>query len=267
MPYYVYILLCKGGTFYTGSTKNLEERAKLHADGRGARYTKSHPPVGIRYFETFLSRSEAMHRERAIKKLSHEQKQILIDLQDKAKSKTAQIQSLRRLKCLLKPSPLEGICMPNPKPSWIDKLNDAKSYPEVKPITGKMTKNWGKGTMVIPAPIEVDEFMRMVPMGKLITINNIRVALARKHGATIACPITTGVFSWIAAHAADEQHKKGVVAVTPYWRTLKTGGFLNEKYPGGVESQKRILEAEGHFVNKKGKHCVVQDYEKALAEI
>ncbi|MEM2999158.1 MAG: hypothetical protein QXV09_00525 [Candidatus Bathyarchaeia archaeon] len=59
--------------------------------------------------------------------------------------------------------------------------------------------------MVIPAPIEVDELMRKVPVGKLVTINEIRAALARKHGAIIGCPLTTGIFAWVAAHAAEER--------------------------------------------------------------
>ena len=57
---------------------------------------------------------------------------------------------------------------------------------------------------VIPAPLEVDTMMRAVPHGKVTTINQIREALAHKHGATIGCPITTGIFTWISAHAADE---------------------------------------------------------------
>ncbi|MCW4009638.1 MAG: GIY-YIG nuclease family protein [Candidatus Bathyarchaeota archaeon] len=81
MSYYVYILLCKDGTFYTGYTKSVDERAKLHANGRGARYTKTHPPQKVAYVEGFTSRAEAMRRERAIKKLSHRQKQDLIDSQ------------------------------------------------------------------------------------------------------------------------------------------------------------------------------------------
>ena len=74
MAYYVYILLCNDGSFYTGYTKNVEKRAKLHANGKGARYTKAHPPKRIVHVEEFNTRSEAMKRERAIKKLSHEQK-------------------------------------------------------------------------------------------------------------------------------------------------------------------------------------------------
>ena len=83
MSYYVYILLCRDGTFYTGYTKDIEERARLHAVGRGARYTKSHPPQEIAYVEEYGTRSGAIKRERAIKKLSHKQKADLIDSQRK----------------------------------------------------------------------------------------------------------------------------------------------------------------------------------------
>jgi putative endonuclease len=80
MPFFVYILLCEDGSYYTGSTKDVDERAKLHLNGRGARYTKSHPPKKIVHVEEFASRSEAMKRERAIKKLNHKQKNDLCGL-------------------------------------------------------------------------------------------------------------------------------------------------------------------------------------------
>jgi alkylated DNA nucleotide flippase Atl1 len=151
--------------------------------------------------------------------------------------------------------------------SWSEKLKDSKGLPKVEKITVKMSKRWGTGTVVIPAPMEVDEMMRRVPEGKLVTINEIRAALAKKHEATIGCPITTGIFAWIAANAAEEERQKGEKNVVPYWRTLKTGGVINEKYPGGVEAQRRILEKEGHKVVQKGKKYVVSDYERSLAEI
>jgi len=115
--------------------------------------------------------------------------------------------------------------------------------------------------------MEVDEIMKSIPKGKLITINEIRAAIAKKHGATIGCPITAGIFAWVAAHAAEEQKMKGEKNITPYWRTLKAGGVINEKYPGGVEAQKQLLEKEGHKVVKKGQKYVVVEYEKALAII
>ena len=115
-------------------------------------------------------------------------------------------------------------------------------------ITDSMSKRWGTGTVVIPAPIEVDGIMRRIPAGKLVTINDIRVVLAEKHEATIGCPMTTGIFAWVAAHAAEERKQRGEKDFTPYWRTLKAGGVLNEKFPGGAEAQKELLEREGHTV-------------------
>jgi len=156
--------------------------------------------------------------------------------------------------------------MPKRK-SWSEKLMDSKGLPKVEKITDKMSKRWGTGTVIIPAPIEVDEIMRKVPEGKLITINDIRAFLAKKHKTTIGCPITTGIFAWIAANAAEEQRQNGEKEITPYWRTLKTGGVINEKYPGGVEGQKKLLEKEGHKVIQKGKEFVVVDYGKSLAKL
>jgi alkylated DNA nucleotide flippase Atl1 len=157
--------------------------------------------------------------------------------------------------------------MPTKKPTWNQKLNDSKGLPKVEKITDAMSKRWGTGTLVIPAPIEVDEIMRKVPLGKLVTINEIRAALAKKHNATIGCPMTTGIFAWIAAHAAEERKQQGEKDITPYWRTLKTDGLLNEKYPGGTEAQKKLLEQEGHVVTQKGKKYVVANYEKAIIHI
>ena len=148
--------------------------------------------------------------------------------------------------------------------SWREKLADSKGLPKIGEVEGKMTIRWGAGTMVIPAPIEVDELMRKVPKGKLTTINEIRTALARKHNVDVGCPITTGIFAWIAAHAAEEDAAEGKMRINPYWRTLKTGGELNPKYPGGVPGLKKRLAAEGHRVVQKGKRFFVADYDKAL---
>ena len=153
------------------------------------------------------------------------------------------------------------------KKSWTEKLADSRDLPKVEMITGKMSRRWGTGTVVIPAPIEVDAMMRKVPEGKLVTINEIREALARKHKATIGCPMTTGIFAWVAANAAEEQRREGRKDITPYWRTLKTGGVINPKYPGGIGGQKELLEKEGHKVVQKGKKHVVADYERSLMKL
>jgi len=152
------------------------------------------------------------------------------------------------------------------KKTWNEKLRDSKDLPKVVELTGKQAAKWGEGTMAIPAPMEVDELMRKVRKGKLTTINLLRKQIAAKHGATVGCPITTGIFAWIAAHAAEESRAEGKKRVTPWWRTLKEGGVLNPKYPGGVERQMELLEAEGHVIVPKGKkNFKVLDFEKKLA--
>lgn len=136
--------------------------------------------------------------------------------------------------------------------------------PKVVRIEEKLSKRWGKGTCVIPDPKEVDALMKKVSKGKLTTINLIRQKLAKKHKATIACPITTGIFANIAAHAAEELQAQGKKDLTPYWRTLKEKGELNPKYPGGETHLKELLEKEGHRVIQKGKKFYVADFEKKL---
>jgi len=106
--------------------------------------------------------------------------------------------------------------------------------------------------------------MKKVKPGKIVTINRIREKLASKHHTTIGCPITTGIFAWIAAHASEEDLQAGLKNFTPYWRTLKEGGIINEKYPGGIEKQAVLLEAEGHPIIQKGKKWIVEDWEKTL---
>ena len=78
MPYYVYILRCKDGSYYTGHAKDVEKRFEMHKKGRGAKYTRAHEPEKLVYTEKFESRGDAMRRERRIKSLSHSKKHQLI---------------------------------------------------------------------------------------------------------------------------------------------------------------------------------------------
>ncbi|HSR11805.1 MAG TPA: hypothetical protein VLS90_10205, partial [Thermodesulfobacteriota bacterium] len=93
--------------------------------------------------------------------------------------------------------------------SWREKLENDKDLPRIVTLKENLGRRWGRGTCVIPAPREVDELMCRVPRGKLATINHIRTALARRHGATIGCPITTGIFARIAAEVAAEDEAAG----------------------------------------------------------
>ena len=145
------------------------------------------------------------------------------------------------------------------KKTWNEKLHDNKGLPKVVPNEGKLYQKWGQGTHVVPAPLEVDELMRKVKKGRVTTIDDLRSALAEKHHVDTACPMTTGIFAWIAAYAADEAERNGKQRITPYWRTLKAGGELNAKYPGGIENLRRRLEAEGHTIVQRGKRFFVAE--------
>ena len=76
--FYTYILKCGDGSFYCGYTTDIENRVEKHNSGRGAKYTKSRLPVELIYFEEFETKSQALKRECAIKKLTREQKLKLV---------------------------------------------------------------------------------------------------------------------------------------------------------------------------------------------
>ena len=146
-------------------------------------------------------------------------------------------------------------------------LNDSKDMPKVQIITDeKSIEKYGGDRMYFAPPIAYDEVMKKIPYGKLITVGEIRDYFARKSGADFTEPITAGIFVSIAAWASYQRN----IDETPYWRTLKANGELNPKYPGGVESQKKLLESEGHTIIQKGRTNIryyVKDYEKYLYDV
>lgn len=92
--------------------------------------------------------------------------------------------------------------------------------------------------MFLAPPIYYDEVMKKIPEGKLITTGLIREYLARKNNAGFTDPMTAGIFVQIVAFASYQRNTN----ITPYWRTLKSDGKLNSKYPGGVNFKKNYLK-------------------------
>ena len=84
IPYYnpavhfVYIVRCADGTLYTGYARDPQARVKMHNSGRGARYTSGRRPVRLVYSESFESMGDALRRERALKRRSRAQKEVVI---------------------------------------------------------------------------------------------------------------------------------------------------------------------------------------------
>lgn len=146
---------------------------------------------------------------------------------------------------------------------WRDKLQKVQA-PKVVQIPPRMSR-FGEGTMLIPTPMLVDELVRQVPKGKLITGSELRRKLAADFATNTTCPLTTGIFLRIAAEAAEEDRAHGKRRLTPYWRVVKDDGSLNPKYPGGIESQTRYLRTEGLTLVRRGKKPpVVKEFERRL---
>ena len=76
---YTYLHQCADGSLYCGWTNCLWERVKVHNEGRGAKYTRGRRPVELVYFEEFATKQEAMQREAAIKRLTRQEKEKLVE--------------------------------------------------------------------------------------------------------------------------------------------------------------------------------------------
>ena len=143
-------------------------------------------------------------------------------------------------------------------------LHKDAGMPKMQIITYEASiQKYGGNRMYFAPPLAYDRIMKTIPYGKVVTVGEIRAYLARTNGADFTDPITAGIFVSIAAWASFQRTGDE----TPYWRTLKAGGELNPKYPGGIDAQKEKLEAEGHTIIQKGRKNIrfyVKDYEKVM---
>lgn len=147
--------------------------------------------------------------------------------------------------------------------SWREKF-ERPQEPRVVKIPPKMSRS-GEQSMLIPTPRLVDELIRKVPKGRLVTVGELRRKLASDFSVDVACPLTTGIFIRIVAEATEEGRVNGRKRLTPYWRIVKDDGTLNPKFPGGVERQADYLRAEKFAVAPNGaKPPKVRDFEKSL---
>lgn len=146
-------------------------------------------------------------------------------------------------------------------------LKNGKDMPKIQLISDEKTiKKYGGRKMLLAPPLYYDELMKKVPQGKLLTVGQMREYLAKQSGADFTDPMTAGIFVNIVAWASYQRDDE----ITPYWRTLKSDGELNIKYPEAIELQKRLLEAEGHTVISKGVKSIryyVENFEDSLIEL
>lgn len=118
------------------------------------------------------------------------------------------------------------------------------------------------GAMVVSSPAEVDALLRSVARGEVLTLDDMRSALARRHQVATACPVSTAIFANMCARAAEERRMMGgdPAELTPWWRLLKRDGFLNPKVPGGMAYQAELLQADGVRASPRAKHLAVYDF-------
>ncbi len=135
-----------------------------------------------------------------------------------------------------------------------EKLDKPESpqYIQIKP---EQEKRWGKGIMVISTPREIQDIIRSIPTGKLLTMDSLRNIISLKHNVDIACPLTTGIFLRILAEASEESRNQNITKdFVTYWRVLQKDGSINPKFPGGLIFQSQLLESEGFHIIKKGEN-------------
>jgi len=156
--------------------------------------------------------------------------------------------------------------------TWQEKLADKNGLPKfVKLERGfpcfnavhKMGAEEGD-EIVMVNPSEVIEYMKKVPYGQVTTIIAMCKSIAKRYQVKGCCSLTTGIFIMTAANAVEEAKKENRELEIPYWRTLKADGYLNDKYPGGIEAHKALLEQEGFVVVKKGRRFRVENYQSYL---
>jgi alkylated DNA nucleotide flippase Atl1 len=147
--------------------------------------------------------------------------------------------------------------------SAVDLLNNGRE-PHIVPIIPPGAPGFAEargGSMVVSSPREVDAVIRRIEPGEVMTLDDLRGFIARRHGVAVACPVSTAIFANMSARAAEEQRSRGVDPdqLAPWWRLLKKGGFLNPKLPGGVERQAALLAGDGVRVSPLRKQLAVYD--------
>ena len=158
-------------------------------------------------------------------------------------------------------------------------MKNNKDMPKIQIVEDEKTiKKYGGTKMFFAPPLYYDNIMKKVPKGKLVTVSQMRDYLAKQNNADFTDPMTAGIFVNIVAWASYQRNED----ITPYWRTLKSDGELNVKYPEAIELQKRLkypeaielqkrlLEEEGHTIVSKGTKNIkyyVKDFENSLIEL
>lgn len=116
------------------------------------------------------------------------------------------------------------------KKTWTEKLNAAKPH-AIKPVPIDIAGMKAGEIMLVPSARLVDDFIRSIPKNKSMDVKTLRKKLARKYGAEVTCPITTGFHLRTVAEAAFEAYAGGAALrdITPSWRVLDENALTIKK--------------------------------------
>ena len=130
--------------------------------------------------------------------------------------------------------------------SWSERLNDPRPH-QVKPASTDIAGMKKGETMLVPTAKLVDAFIRAIRKGSSMDVPTLRARLARRHGAQVTCPITTGFHLRTVAEAAWEAHQRGtpLARITPFWRVLDAATPTTRRLSFGAEVVRRRRAAEG----------------------
>lgn len=128
--------------------------------------------------------------------------------------------------------------------TWQEKLNNGK-----EPFVGVMNRMVGGvpagGMMLIPTPMQVDDYIRAIPKGVSKTQQDMGAELAAEAGADVTCPMCTGIFVRISAEAAHEEMVAGKKMVTPFWRIIPPEANVRKKLTFGEAIVDEMRKSEG----------------------
>lgn len=129
--------------------------------------------------------------------------------------------------------------------SWVEKRDLPKEH-AVKKLTSSFADIKEGETMLVPTPRLIDDYIRQIPKGKFVSLQQIRKDLAAANGSDKTCPVTSGIFLRIVAEAAAEELASGkpVSKVTPFWRVVAPASPLAKKLSFGTDllSQMQLKE-------------------------
>jgi hypothetical protein len=143
------------------------------------------------------------------------------------------------------------------KKTWTEKLHCDKE-PKIKRIDFNFADIPANSNMFIATPQIIDNYIKQIPKGKIVSVQTMRKDLATENKADYTCPVTTGIFLRIVAEANFEKYQQtnSIKNITPFWRVVEPNSTLSEKLTFGKDFIINQRQAEKTNVNINDEHKI-----------